>query len=324
MGFTLIELLVVIAIIGVLIALLLPAVQQAREAARRTQCTNNLKQLGLAFHNYHDANKVFPGNGVLYSHNFYGWVQPQTFLAMLLPYLDQSSIYDRLNMSPLGWNTDLPRNKTAYNSGIAAFVCPSDPSQSNGFDISPGFGPSGQVQMTNYVGVLVGPWTAAATGPWQEGFFQPKEDPFWYNNFQWGDVNMDKRKERDVTDGLSRTYIVVEKPARYKETSTLQLELTQTWISPIIYYAPFLAYSAQPWQMAPTTMVDRWPINIHLPQLPPYNVTNMREWFGSFHPGGVNGLACDGSVQFISQSIDRKTMRALATIGKGDNVTPTN
>src|SRR3954470_16964481 len=93
-GFTLIELLVVIAIIGVLIALLLPAVQQAREAARRAQCSNNLKQLGLGLHNYHDAFKCFPPGSVV--DKFWGWQ------SLLLPYMEQNQTYDGLNFEFIG------------------------------------------------------------------------------------------------------------------------------------------------------------------------------------------------------------------------------
>ena len=122
-GFTLIELLVVIAIIAILVALLLPAVQQAREAARRAQCKNNLKQLGLALHNYHDTHKVFPP-GYLYRpgtsfENAAGF----SWGAMLLPQLDQSPLYNLFNWNVAVWNS---ANIDPRTKSLPAFLCPSD------------------------------------------------------------------------------------------------------------------------------------------------------------------------------------------------------
>jgi prepilin-type N-terminal cleavage/methylation domain-containing protein/prepilin-type processing-associated H-X9-DG protein len=119
-GFTLIELLVVIAIIGVLIALLLPAVQAAREAARRSQCLNNLRQMGIALHGYHDTNNVFPPGGwVVGGNRTTRWI---AWSALLLPHLEQQALYGALNLN-LGY--DRPANATAASTVLGVYLCPS-------------------------------------------------------------------------------------------------------------------------------------------------------------------------------------------------------
>ena len=128
-GFTLIELLVVIAIIAVLIALLLPAVQAAREAARRAQCVNNMKQIVLAMHNYHDTVGKFPSESIAgddyYSQDMNGNVTWWNWCAFILPRLEQSGIYNSMNFSLQNYDN---ANMTAYQPIISAFVCPSDDS----------------------------------------------------------------------------------------------------------------------------------------------------------------------------------------------------
>ena len=132
-GFTLIELLVVIAIIAVLIALLLPAVQSAREAARRMQCTNNLKQIGLGMHNYHSANNAFPMGGSAQlnprGQGPYEWENYSSF-ALMLGFLEQSPLYNAANFMicpDTGYGYGFAQNTTVYNTKLAMFLCPSDP-----------------------------------------------------------------------------------------------------------------------------------------------------------------------------------------------------
>jgi prepilin-type N-terminal cleavage/methylation domain-containing protein len=206
-GFTLIELLVVIAIIAILIALLLPAVQQAREAARRASCKNNLKQIGLALHNYHDVHLTFPP----------GWmgVNPQTRLpyvegesgfawgAMILPFLDQAPLYQQFNFSIA---MDLPPNRPFLRQPLTVFQCPSDPKPEaffqddrNGEDV--------QLATANYVGVFgvielddcenpPGVFPVSPTG-------QCLGDGAFFHNSV---VRM-----RDIIDGTSNTFLVGER-----------------------------------------------------------------------------------------------------------------
>ncbi len=159
-GFTLIELLVVIAIIAILIALLLPAVQQAREAARRTQCKNNLKQIGLALHNYHDTNKALPSGSIVLlnaagtQYFGHGW----TWHASILPYMDQATMYAAIqgpNDGGLGsesGGTASPKQTLAGATVLSMFWCPSQPDVTQGVQKG-GYSPS---NYNGNMGTLIG------------------------------------------------------------------------------------------------------------------------------------------------------------------------
>src|SRR3954469_1594045 len=149
LGFTLVELLVVIAIIGVLVALLLPAVQAAREAARRMQCTNNLRQLGLALHNYHDVNLTFPLNYRPVAGGTYSWMQA------ILPYIEQQNLYSQIT---IGGTVALANNTMVANTPIKTFRCPSDGLNQNGMMTGASDG-GGTKAITNYKANCGAAWT---------------------------------------------------------------------------------------------------------------------------------------------------------------------
>jgi prepilin-type N-terminal cleavage/methylation domain-containing protein len=321
-GFTLIELLVVIAIIGVLIALLLPAVQQAREAARRSQCSNNLHQIGLAVANYEATYKILPGNGT-------GWTAgiglANTWMAYILPFMEQENLYNSLNFGNGHSGGSIVyavvSNKTAVNSRIATFICPSDSyHNTETWDIYPVFLP-GSTQMVNYCATITGPFTYSGTGPWQEGIMQPHDDAIWASGGMWGLPGSDKVKLGHVIDGPTKTFFAMEKQAMAVERDGTKN--SQSWISPIAWWTlgqKFTAAPNSPWQMMPNIMAEEWGINpTWFPSQNYYYIVGTWNYAASFHPGGVHGLLTDGSVQFVGNSMDRRVLRTMLTRGKNDN-----
>jgi len=184
-GFTLVELLVVIAIIGVLVALLLPAVQAAREAARRSSCNNNLKQIGLGLHNYHDINLSLPAG----FHNNHGW----GWAASLLPFVEQENLYEAIPITTsmnLGNATILANTRRQVDS----YLCPSD-SQPDINDKAPvNSGATQDIGLSNYIGNM-GTKSNAQTSDLGNGIF-------WAKSYV---------KFRDITDGTSNTFLVGER-----------------------------------------------------------------------------------------------------------------
>jgi prepilin-type N-terminal cleavage/methylation domain-containing protein len=297
-GFTLIELLVVIAIIAILIALLLPAVQQAREAARRTECKNNLKQLGLALHNYHDVYQAFPislyggygdtANVGGYNQNSKSWGWP----VRLLPYIDQAPLYNLIN----------PGTTTMAASGqiatvVPVFLCPSDPALAR-IDENTSYMVGVTVARTDYKGVMGNDWNwgAYANNTVSAG------DSFTNNNGLL--YTLDYRSYRRIsriTDGTSNT-----------------LAIGEAVCNPLFVDGNGSGYS---WMnAAETAATAAVPINTYNPKTPSSLPWDQRWSFASAHTGGCQFLLCDGAVRFLSQNIDLNTYRALASIDGGENI----
>jgi prepilin-type N-terminal cleavage/methylation domain-containing protein/prepilin-type processing-associated H-X9-DG protein len=280
-GFTLIELLVVIAIIAVLIALLLPAVQSAREAARRAQCTNNLKQLGLAAMNYESANGCYPPNSV----GFSGGGGNGVFVRML-PFYEQAALFNAYNNS--NPPTD-PSNITIAGVSIATLLCPSDPTMAAKINLS-GPDPFGFASNLggeyNYV-LPPGTWYQAQTNyAWMAGpvaHIAPGAMGIIFDN---GITRI-----AGVTDGTSNTILFDEVAAGWLPQSAI---------------ASYLIYNL--WNEEDTTDSEYAPNpRRYLPAINASNWINVSiiADFGtsSMHPGGVNVGFADGSVRFIKDSI---------------------
>ena len=304
-AFTLIELLVVIAIIAVLIALLLPAVQQAREAARRTQCKNNLKQVGLALHNYHDAMKLFPPGlatcapGVGYS----GWISSagltgHSLFASILPYVDQAPLYNKLNWSVLGIDYDFTSGDATHAAAIRtvlpAYLCPSSTTDSI---ITYNLSVQGA---SNYVGIAgTTPTATVATS----GTF-----------FSMSSVSIAK-----LTDGTSNTIVVGEysglakgSPAPPAQTATGAVDRR----SGVAWYGGYDDRSATT-LMAAYKNVSFGP-NAYFNPDPYINI--WAQSLKSPHVGGVHVLMGDGAVRFISDNIYLTTLFNLSDIADGQVV----
>jgi prepilin-type N-terminal cleavage/methylation domain-containing protein/prepilin-type processing-associated H-X9-DG protein len=280
-GFTLIELLVVIAIIAVLIALLLPAVQAAREAARRAQCVNNLKQMGLALHNYHDALSVFPPGYIAAGPYVDGEtdVSPGwSWASMILPQLDQSPLYSSINL----WlPVAAPANTTAIVTNLSVFRCPSDQIQGSTFAVTDGFGnTAATVASTSYADSTGSDAADVATGLNNDGL----GNGLFFRN---SNVTI-----AAITDGTSQTVMLLERAWGDAEG---------TWTGAIsggyIMRGPF---NPCPIASSLATYLAPCLVQAHCHMIN----TNADSDSGlddcsSFHPGGANILFGDGSVHFL-------------------------
>lgn len=299
-GFTLIELLVVIAIIAVLIALLLPAVQQAREAARRTQCKNNLKNIGLALHNYHDSNMVFP----------YAWgANEELWSAMILPQLDQSGLYNTLQWIYPGANQ--PVNMAACAQVMTVFRCPSM-AQPVHEDYN---GIVGRVPTSYRVvsdSLAASDDASTRPAPYNTAIYLSLEQ-YPLNGIMFGCSNTGIR---DILDGTSNTLMVGESYTDIDYVKDSQGMDYWTCFAPQIdNWKPGAKTGTEYSEAAGSTVVR---INSRLN--PAVNGVLMEMSFGSYHVGGAHFGMADGSVRFLSENIDLLLYQSLATIKGGEPV----
>jgi prepilin-type N-terminal cleavage/methylation domain-containing protein/prepilin-type processing-associated H-X9-DG protein len=295
-AFTLIELLVVIAIIAILIALLLPAVQQAREAARRSQCVNNLKQLGLAMHNYHDTHNALPpgwigvqgGTHHTEGNSGFGWA------AHVLPFLDQGPLYSRLNFNQNCY--DPAYNSAALTSVLPVFRCPSDPSAEK-WDLPDEANPATilmQLPTANYVGSFgpLGPEDLCEAPPFPAA--QCKGAGVFMHN--------SATRLRDITDGTSNTVFVGE-----HRTDTRAAVIAATGFAWHSTWLGFVAGGAE----AHARFLG---VSDHTPNHPSLHIDDYSSW----HTGGVHFLFGDGRVRFLSENVDYQLFQGIATRAGGE------
>ena len=291
-GFTLVELLVVIAIIGILIAMLLPAVQSVREAARRASCMNNLHQIGIALHNYETANRNLPPGWKASSHvGLPGW----GWASAILPFMEQNNLFDSLATE---LNIEDPVNERGISTNVASYFCPSDEAERRKVftlqEDPDAIDPNGkdhlplELSHSNYVGSL-----GLTFDP-----NDPPEDtcPHLYDEgseFDGGGVLYWNSRVRlsDILDGTSMTLLVGERNSK---------EMQSTWVG--------VVHGAQ----LPTWRVVAWAME------PPNSDHHPYAQFSSMHTGLTNFVLSDGSVHAIRDSIDAVTFMQLGTRDFGE------
>ncbi len=333
-GFTLVELLVVIAIIGILVALLLPAVQAARESARRTQCSNNLKQQGLALHNFHDSNKNFPPGTVSHG-NCCGTLSDMTWTIAILPYLEQSGVTDLFNFNlPI----ENAANDFIKTKKIDAYFCPNDPVANQMLQPASGPNPGAQRYLTASYRGMGGvcyrfngepndrrQWDSSDIATTTAPTIPPQIYPLrgalhWVGrhadangqlttNRYWQSNDTDWRRKGESTatilDGTSNTLFVGE------YSTELEPRRTSFWAYAYTSFNLSAAASHSvtliPNYTKCRTTVDENPCK--------------RAW-GAWHSGGtLMFLMCDGNVRAIRPTISMPLFQSLASIAGGETVT---
>lgn len=303
-AFTLVELLVVIAIIGILVSLLLPAVQQARESARRMQCQSHIRQLGLAVHTFHDTHGTLPTNQYGdydaasafggYSQTSKSW----SFLSKLLPYLEGQNLVTAGNIPD-----STLEGSSALKQSVPLFLCPSDEatSRKTANEVSHYMKSGVPVGLTNYKGVM---GSNLCQGPWYSAGSRGDCECWWRGDGMFYPMNWQSPASLSiVTDGTSNTLMIGE----------------DSWYEGNGYGQGFAWAHAV--EASATCAIP--PNNRRRPR--DYDYANYYEWIGfkSKHPGGVNFVAADGSVRFVVTTIDLSVYRGMASVGGGEvGVTP--
>ena len=309
-GFTLVELLVVIAIIGVLIALLLPAVQAAREAARRTTCANNLKQYGLGVHNYHDTIKLLPPNGIGTNNG-----APQiSWQVRILPYTEQTALYEKLNMRLADVRVQVvpkPKSQTAQarSHQVPYAICPDDNSgefRGSG-DTAWAVGSyAGNCGSQNTIdGGSCNPWdTPDVDWEREHGSIihtntnDPNQVSGVFGRYLFGNLKL-----ADVKDGTSNTFLAGEILSKCNRTNE-----RRGWWAQETSSTTWSGFTTSPLNIHTTCVSSQAEAEKRLYFRPDCfgNGNHNFAWgFRSYHPSGANFLMCDGSVQFINDDINK-------------------
>ncbi len=294
-GFTLVELLVVIAIIGILIGLLLPAIQAVREAGRRMVCSNNLRQLGLGLLNYHDARKMFPPGGVTRG-NCCSTKSYTNWAIEILPYIEQRSLYERYFQT--AFNED-PINAYVREAAISVQSCPTDPNSAK-----LGEPESGAVTPLKY---RRGSYRAM-TGR-TDGYTDWTSDRNYEYNMQWrgvlhtiGTQGLSPESLKNIVDGSSHTLMLGEGATKSHQSRSTFWAYTY-----VCYDKGYAIPESRTLMLDYDACVETEGANGYFP---------CKRGWGSYHPHGLNFALCDGSVRMIPRDIDMELFCRLATIAE--------